>query len=350
VNRRYRWVVLRERKAAGTLPRMLGSPAVQSLLHCLDAFYDFVRYLRFFTPLRTRTRERRRLEALLFVHFHKIEKTLALPEPPDLFGTSYLGSLLDLLDAWAEAVGDFEAVPFQAACRALDEYRSRIGDRLGREFPALAARLDQQLNRYRHSVSASEDGGTRRLTADELRAAVGEIDFERLAQLRHSVRNFAPDPIPDDVIARAVRIAQRTPSVCNRQAWRVHVYTAPEDKEVVLRTQDGNSGFGHLAARVLLISSDTRVYVTSGERHQAYVDGGMFSMSLVYALEAQGIVSCCLNLCNYFFQDVAVHRACQIPAWEIPIMMIAIGYPAPEYRVAASARLDTDSVLAWRAL
>jgi nitroreductase len=346
---RYHWVVLRERKAAGGLTRLLGLPSIQSLLHCLDALYDFVRYLRFFTPLRARTRERRRLEALLFVHFHKIEKTLALPEPPDLFGTAYLGRLLDLLDAWAQAVGDFEAVVFRAACGALTEYRSRVGDRLEREFPELAARLDQQLGRYVRSLSTQGEG-THRLTADELRAAVGGIDFERLATLRHSVRNFAPDPIPDGVIARAVRIAQRTPSVCNRQAWRVHVYTTPEDKEVVLRTQDGNAGFGHLAARVLLISSDTRVYVTSGERHQAYVDGGMFAMTLVYALQAEGVVSCCLNLCNYFFQDVAVHRACRIPPWEIPIMMIAIGYPAPEYRVAASARLDTESVLEWRAL
>jgi nitroreductase len=300
--------------------------------------------------MRARTRERRRLEALLFVHFHKIEKTLALPEPPNLFGTSYLGPLLDLLDAWARAVGDFEAVVFRAACRALSEYRTRVGDRLEREFPELASRLDRQLGRYSTCLNARKEEVTRRVTAAELRAAVGGIDFERLACLRHSVRNFAPDPVPDVVIAHAVRIAQRTPSVCNRQAWRVHVYTTPEDKEMVLRTQDGNAGFGHLAARVLLISSDTRVYVTSGERHQAYVDGGMFAMSLVYALQAEGVVSCCLNLCNYFFQDVAVHRACRIPAWEIPIMMIAIGYPAPEYRVAASARLDTDSVLSWRAL
>jgi nitroreductase len=300
--------------------------------------------------LRARTRERRRLEALIFVHFHKIEKTLALPEPPELFGTSYLGPLLDLLEAWAKEVGDFEAVVFRAACGALSGYRGRVGARLEREFPELAARLDRELGRYGPSRAIPVDEGTHRLTAAELRAAVGDIDFERLARLRHSVRNFAPDPVPEEVITRAVEIAQRTPSVCNRQAWRVHVYTAPEDKEIVLRTQDGNAGFGHLAARVLLISSDTRVYVTSGERHQAYVDGGMFAMTLVYALQAEGIVSCCLNLCNYFFQDVAVHRACRIPPWEIPIMMIAIGYPAPEYRVAASARLDTDSVLAWRAL
>jgi nitroreductase len=346
--RRYRWVVLNERKGTGGLAGLLGLRTVQSLLHCLDAFYDFIRYLRFFTPLRPRARERRRLEALLFLHLHKIEKTLALPEPPELFGTSYLGALLDLLDTWAKEVGDFQAVAFRAACRALCDYRRWVGDRLEHEFHGLAGRLERQLDLYdlRHTAQSGE--GTRQLTATELRAAVEGIDFERLARLRHSVRNFAPDPIPDEVIARAVRIAQQTPSVCNRQAWRVHVYTAPEDKETVLRMQDGNAGFGHLAARVLLISADIRVYVTSGERHQAYVDGGMFAMTLVYALQADGIVSCCLNLCNYFFQDVAVHRVCRIPPWEIPIMMIAIGYPAAEYRVATSARLDTESILQWR--
>ena len=346
----YRWVVLREQKTAGALSRLLGTRAVQSLLHCVDALYDLQQYLRFFTPLRARTKERRKLEALLFVHFHKIEKTLALPEPPPLFGTSYLGPLLDLLDAWEHSVGDFGAIPVRAALGALRRYRERVGQRLAQEFPELSSRLDCRLVRHPEATGRSEDGGTQRLTAGAFQAEAAAMDFERFALLRHSVRNFSAESVPRELIARAVRTAQRTPSVCNRQAWRVHVYTSPEDKDVVLRTQDGNAGFGHLAASILLVSSDTRVYVSSGERHQAYVDGGMFAMSLVYALQAQGIVSCCLNLCNYFFQDVAVHRACRIPAWETPIMMIAIGYPAAEFQVAVSARLDTEAVLSWRTL
>ena len=347
---RYGWVVLRERAHPARLAGLLGLPAVQYALHVLDAAYDFVRYLRFFTPLRARTAEKRKLEALLFVHFHKIEKTLALPDPPPLFATGYLGAFLDLLDRWGKSIGDPQSVAFRAACGALLRYRERVGTRLAREFPELSARLDRTLASYAPANPEEPSGGTRRSSAVEFRAVAEATDFPRLAEARHSIRNFTPDPVPDEVIVRAVRIAQRTPSVCNRQAWRVHVYTSPEDKEVVLRTQNGNSGFGHLAARVLLISSDSRVYVTSGERHQAYVDGGMFAMSLVYALQAQGVASCCLNLCNYFFQDVAVHSACQIPAFEVPIMMIAIGYPAAEFEVALSARLDTREMLAWRQL
>jgi len=340
----------RDPKAVGGAASLLRLPALQYLLHCFDASYDLIRYLRFFTPLGTRTKQRCKLEALLFLNYHKIEKTLALRESPALFGTSYLGTLLDLLDRWVQSTGDLQAVAFRGACGALNAYRGRVGKRLEDEFPALSERLDRQLAAFAEMRAARGEGGTRQLTAAEIQAAVETIDFEQLVQNRHSVRNFSERPVPDNVISRAVRTAQQSPSDCNRQPWRVHVYTSPEDRERVLGVQNGNSGFGHLAARVLLISADTRTFVTSGERHQGYVDGGMFAMTLIYALQAQGVVSCCLNLSRYCFQDVAVHRACRIPAWELPIMMIVIGYPPAEFQVPTAARLPTEAVLSWRTL
>jgi nitroreductase len=348
MSRRSLPVVLPESRAGGAAARLLGLRAVQYLLLCADTLYDLVCGIRFLTPLRSRTMQRRRLEALLSLQAHKIEKRLSLARPADDLATAPVEALLDLSSAWKHSVGDVDAVAFRSACSALRSYRERT-----RDDPAFAhTRLAERLDAFLGGLAAGVDVGsaTRDLTADEFRAEARRVDFARFASLRHSVRSFAPDSIPDDAVERAVRVAQRTPSVCNRQAWRVHVFTSPEDREAVLRIQDGNAGFGHLAARVLLISCDTRVYVTSGERHQAYVDGGMFAMSLVYALQAEGIASCCLNLCNYFFQDVAVHRVCRIPGWEAPIMMIAVGYPAPEFRVAASERLETGSVLAWRRL
>ena len=95
------------------LLRLLGMFPVQGALLALDTLYDTVRYLRYFTPLRSRSRNRRRLEALLFVHFHKIEKTLALAHPPRVFGTGYVGPLLDLLDEWDRSIRDPEAVAFR---------------------------------------------------------------------------------------------------------------------------------------------------------------------------------------------------------------------------------------------
>jgi nitroreductase len=346
----YRWVAQHTQRKAAATHRLHRLPALQYLLHCMDASYDLVQYLRFFTPLHTRAKERRRLQALIFLYYHRIEKALALPERADLFGTSYLGTLLDLLDLWVQSTGDVQAVVFRGAYGALRAYRSWAGKRLEQEFPALSERLDWLLATFAETMTGQEEGGTRQLTATVFQGTVDKIDFEQLVRMRHSVRNFSARPVPEQVISRAVRIAQHSPSVCNRQACRVHVYTSPEDKKRVLLVQNGNSGFGYLAAHILLISAEISAFVTSSERHQAHIDAGMFAMTLVYALQAQGIVSCCLNLSRYCFQDIAVHRVCRIPAWELPIMMIAIGYPPTEFEITLSARLPIEAVLSWRNL
>ncbi|MFR4831476.1 MAG: nitroreductase family protein [Bifidobacterium sp.] len=45
---------------------------------------------------------------------------------------------------------------------------------------------------------------------------------------RHSVREFAEAPVTVEEIMNAVRVAMRTPSVCNRQPTRVHIITDAE--------------------------------------------------------------------------------------------------------------------------
>jgi nitroreductase len=47
--------------------------------------------------------------------------------------------------------------------------------------------------------------------------------LERLLSTRYSCRGFLPEPVADDVIARILRIAQRTASWCNAQPWQVLV-------------------------------------------------------------------------------------------------------------------------------
>jgi nitroreductase len=40
---------------------------------------------------------------------------------------------------------------------------------------------------------------------------------------RHSCRAFLPEPVQADVVRQMFELAQRTPSWCNSQAWRVHL-------------------------------------------------------------------------------------------------------------------------------
>ena len=75
-----------------------------------------------------------------------------------MFGTTYLPTLLDLLDSWMRWVGDFQAVAFRGACAALLAYRRWVGKRLDDEYPAVAARLDAQLATIADSSVREEAG------------------------------------------------------------------------------------------------------------------------------------------------------------------------------------------------
>jgi nitroreductase len=52
----------------------------------------------------------------------------------------------------------------------------------------------------------------------------GEL-FLNIVSDRRSMRDFKPDPVPQDIIASVFGGAQRAPSNCNTQPWFVHVVT-----------------------------------------------------------------------------------------------------------------------------
>jgi nitroreductase len=52
---------------------------------------------------------------------------------------------------------------------------------------------------------------------------------------RRSVRGFLPDPVPRPVLARMFELAQRAPSWCNIQPWRVALTSPPLTGRLVAR-------------------------------------------------------------------------------------------------------------------
>jgi len=318
--------------------------------HIIDAGYDLVRYMRYSSSIHYSSHDTKKLEASLFFYSHKIEKALSLLIVKPLFGLGYIETTLNLVEQWVHLTGDLDAVVFRAAYSALVSYKNHVGPELQKSNPEIYARLEQFIvENARPDIDLSM-GGTKVIRNDNLTTNSRILKFEDLMRQRHSVRVFTEKHISDEEISNAVRLAQHTPSVCNRQCWQVHVFTSDTDKTKILQHQNGHHGFGHLADRVLLISADLRTFFTSGERHEASVDSGMFAMSLILSFEAMGIASCCLNLCLDAGQENAFRKAAILPKWEKPIMLIAIGYPPKSLKVAVSARKSVESLLSFRDL
>ena len=55
------------------------------------------------------------------------------------------------------------------------------------------------------------------------------------------------------------------------------MYTNKNQIAKILEVQGGNRGFGHLANRLIIITSEVGVFTGVAERNQVYIDGGMYA-------------------------------------------------------------------------
>ena len=295
--------------------------------------YDCFRYLKLSGTLASST-ELGPLVAKIVMDFHRIEKGLSLPSPRPGFGTDVVSRLVSNLKLLEELHPASRELLW--AKEALVEYK---------QFNLANGIENLDLNDFLLNFDFNKaEAGTLLIHADEI-SQKGDIDFLQFANSRHSVRNFEQTTVDRQLVLSSVDAARRSPSVCNRQSARVHLLTDEPIKKQALEIQGGNKGFGDQVPCVLIITSEMKSFLTPGERYQCWIDAGLFAMSLVYALHANGLASCMLNWSVDVSRDRKLRSAVSIPDSENIIMMIAFGHRRSITRVAASPRLSVSEIL-----
>lgn len=94
-----------------------------------------------------------------------------------------------------------------------------------------------------------------------------------------------------------------------------------------------------------MITARLDCFLTVEERYQHWIDGGLFAMSLIYALHSLGLGSCCLNWSVAPATDRAFKEAAGIADDQSIIMLLAVGHLPERLRVARSERRPLDEVL-----
>lgn len=292
-------------------------------------FLDMLRYGRWSHDGRLDRLPLQRESALL-KHYHGIEKGLALAAPRPGFGREKIQGLLERLASYRD---DSEiAAAARDSILAYYTFNRDNGEDVSwlEDWAGPCDKLPQE-----------GSGGTRRRTREEILAAVAGVDAQ-FFETRHSIRQFAPGKVSLDDVRRAVAMAGRSPSVCNRQGARVHCFTKPMD---ALRWQSGNAGFGDKAALALVVTADLQAFSSVGERYQAYVDGGLFAMSLVHAFHSLGYGTCMLAWSQERSRNLKAKAALAIPESETMILMIAVGLLPDEFVVAQAWRRPVSDIL-----
>jgi len=301
----------------------------------LNKIYDLNIFLsNYFTT--SKIKDKNSFEAFLTKQYHIIEKGMALPKPRQNFGIPKIKVLIEKATEYKNEYGEDRI--FKNIQEALSQYLERNKDlnKLNKEFYKL-------LVNFIDGKKFNNHGGVKKVTVTEIKKAV-KINFKSFMQTRSSVRDFSSENILEEEVYRAIEIAKYTPSVCNRQSWRVHYFENRVMINKLLKIQNGNTGFTESINKLLIVTTSTK-YFTKLESNQVFVDGGMFAMSLVLALHSQSIASCCLNTCLPYVDEKNIKIIGKIPSSERLIMMIGIGKYKKSFEVAISNRKSVKEIL-----
>lgn len=310
---------------------------VQLARNCL---YDFMRVARHSSAVATGN-SRAKLAALITMNYHGLEKGMSLPSPRPGFGKEQARILVSRLQRYGAVFGFDENA--MVALNVLRHY-CRFNEQHG-ALDRTLSELVETLARYLPAGSlACQAGGVKLVRRGEfLRQA--KHDLTEFFSSRASVRQYADRPVELKEIEASVELARRTPSCCNRQSSRVWVITDPGKIQTALEIQGGARGFKQEVPLLLVVTSSLASFQSSGERYQSWIDGGMFAMSLIYALHSLGLATCCLNWSKDHALDKKFRREFHIPPNETIIVLISVGHPKEEFSVAQSHRRGTNELI-----
>jgi nitroreductase len=186
-------------------------------------------------------------------------------------------------------------------------------------------------------------GGTKQFKKEEV--IINNLELNKFFLSRRSVRNYDKKDIDINIIKNAINNAiYGTPTVCNRPINKVYVITDYEKRKQLLSYQKGNTGFGIDAPVLLIITANLENYEETFERRTPYIGGGMFAQSIVYALHAENLATCCLNWDINFNSDIKVREILNLYN-ETIIMFITVGHYKYNNIVAFSDKMNVNDIM-----
>ncbi len=196
-------------------------------------------------------------------------------------------------------------------------------------------------------------------------------DLDQTIRERRSVRGFLPKPVPREILDEVLALAQRAPSNCNVQPWRVYVASGETLKRLRTALVDAVSSgsaqamsapvdtfFGTYRDKQVACAVELygKMGVERGDRvgrqramlrnfeffdapHVAYIcmaksfgigvalDVGMYVQTLMLALQSRGVSSCAQAALRAFPDVAAAHLG--IPDDEQILCGLSFGYEDP---------------------
>lgn len=193
-------------------------------------------------------------------------------------------------------------------------------------------------------------------------------DFLEMIKKRRTVREFSPEPVPDDVIINCIEAAGTAPSGAHMQPWHFVMVKNPEikkqiriaaeqeektnyelrfseemKKDIMKLETNFEKPFLETAPVLIAVFKESYRIENQIRRKNYYVNEsvGIATGLLITALHYAGLASLPHTPSPMRFLNEILRR----PANESPIVLLPVGYPAENAQVPDLKRKPLDTIL-----
>lgn len=281
-------------------------------------------------------------------NIHRLEKGLISRPRREIFARQYI----------KETIVSFETVMRKPVADTQDLLLRWATDVLGAYFEVNVAGKDKVIDDCREIygkllLQSQEmlvcDSGAAKApyTREDKKIQVGIDEMLELSIRRRSVRWYLDRPVARDMIDAAIEVAGYSPSACNRQPYKFRIFDDPSRIQELAQIPMGTRGFSHQFPVFIVIVGSLEAYPFARDRHVIYIDASLAAMSLQFALEAQGLSSCCINWPDVATKEKAMAQAIGLGADERVVMCMSVGYPDPSGMVPYSQKKTVNELRSY---
>lgn len=170
-------------------------------------------------------------------------------------------------------------------------------------------------------------------------------EFYKLCLQRRSIRWYKSNPVPVEIVKKAIEAAILSPSACNRQPFRFILVDDPQTVKVVSRIPGGTDMFADNIPFIVAIIGDLSAYFDERDRHIIYIDGSLAAMSFMLALETLGLSSCPINWPDVEQREKLLAETFNLSSHERCVMFISVGYALEEGKIPYSQKKPIESII-----
>jgi len=165
------------------------------------------------------------------------------------------------------------------------------------------------------------------------------MEFFRLIEERHSVRNYAPKRLEEQKLQSILRAANRAPSAGNRQGYEIYIVRDRKQRQALVNAAGDQEFLAEAPLVLIFCSNPSRLvewYQERGTQLYAIQDATIACTFALLAASDLGLSTVWVGA----FDEQSVREAAGIPPDLRPVAMLPIGYQGSAPRITPRRDLN----------